>query len=277
MPSLIYEERIQSRAVTRTSNGSKVKRVYHVNNDDPEWVLYSGLLPAHLEPHPSLPNLFVDEVTVEPPVQDGVTCRVIVIYKEWPLGLTPASENWSWDIGAESQLITSVPNSSYAAHYPAASDVGLAIGSDGEQTAGVSVYRPTLTITVSKIWGYLIPEVRLLVELMTSTTNVGPWMDYDPGEVLFNGVKFRRQTDGTILATYGFRVSRWVGPQTIELFDTSTVVINPWPHDYVWYRFLDQKQDTGVEKIVQRGIQSVHVNQVYNESDFHLLGLVGPY
>lgn len=276
MPAYSYEERLPSRTVTRNANGTEVKRVYQTDSDDPEAILLSSNLPVHMEVHPTLPNLYVDQVDIEPPILDGETCRVVVTYKEWPRGMTPDGETWTWDIGSEMQQITSVPNASYVWHYPAASDAGLAINTDGETTNGVSVYRPTLSLTVSKIWPYVTSSARLALEEMIATTNVAAWMDYGIGEVLFTGVQFRRQTDGTILATYKFEIARHLGTQTITLYDGSTVVIDPYPHDYVWFRFLDTKEDTGAEKIVKRGIQSVHVNQVYGESDFSLFGLTGP-
>lgn len=276
------EEMVESPQITRTSEGTQIIHTFTVASISPEWILryfipYGAPWFAHNAPHPDLPFLFVDEVSIDPDKKGIGKCRMHVRYKEWPLGLTPYAETWEWDTVARQEKIGSVKNASYQVHWPPTKDVGTVIGSNGERTEGVQVFRPSLSMRATKTWPYINPYGRLLLESMVGTVNHSYWVDYYPGEVLFTGAKIRKRSDGFIVIDYNFLISRWQGVQTISLFDGSTVDAQPAPWDYMWFKYIDQPVTTEGQTIIKRGIESAHIAQVYDYADFTIFGLVGPY
>lgn len=278
MPFYLYEELLDSREITRDATGTTEVRVYKVYSDNPTSILTSNAIPYHGEPHPTLPLMYVSRVDITPPTDDGSTCRMRVTYKEWPLSMTIYAENWEWDISSQQVNIRSVRDPSYALHLPATHDVGVVIGYNGDTVEGVDVYRPSVSLKVTKIWQGISQYDRELLEVMTNTVNGSYWFGYNAGEVLFLGANIQRTTEGMIQVTYNFLISRYVGPQSVLLADGSYVVLDQVkPFDYVWYRYTETAGSAGTETVMQKGIESVHVAQVYDWTDFHLLNLTGPY
>jgi len=279
---ILVDEVIDSPRVQRTAEGTEITHSFHVGTSSPEWIIsflipYDGLYWVHNAPHPTLPFLYVDRLSIEPDKRGIGKCKVHVTYKEWPLGVTPNDETWEWDIAARQETIGSVRDSSYQVHWPAAADTGTVIGANGEKTEGASVYRPATSMIVTKTWPYIDPNGRLLLESMRGTVNTGYWVDYAPGEVLFTGAKIRRRSDGRIVVEYNFLISRWQGTQTVQLYDDSTVEMTPAPWDYVWFKYINQPNTSDGVTRVKRDIESIHIAQVYEYANFNLFGLVGPY
>jgi len=275
-----YVEPIKSRTITEDPNAAKLTRTWLVNHNDPEAIFMVGMLPLYMEQHPLLPQFYVHDIAIDPPAQDGKKCVVRINYRTWPMGLNPFGEVWVWDIGSRNQNITSVRDSSYCWH-SGDEDVGNAIGVDGTQTHGVGVYRPAIQLQVKKLWSVITAADRIFLESMLNTTNAYDWLEYLPGEVLFIGAKIQRRADGLIDVTYNFLISLHQGQQSIEMWNDTYTYIEPHPWDYVWYQYVDLPPDTDSsgedDPPVKRGVRSVHVAQVYDEADFSMFGLVGPF
>ena len=153
-------------------------------------------------PHSIFPFIAITEISSE--MED----TSVVVTEEYGLTEQTAQENsfgeeWVWNLGAQMTRITAVTEPSKQTHYPPSADVGTVIGWDGERVEGVSVYRPTQTLKVTKHF----EEKDLDNELKTAhsiqnKTNNGGWKFYQKGEVLFAGASIRKNApDDWVTAT----------------------------------------------------------------------------
>jgi len=280
MPLIEVTEMISSRRVNRTAEGTTITRIFRVATTDPEWLIANGWvvdLPAHNEQHPWIPFLFVDRLEILPDTKGIGKVDVEVTYREFPLGFTPYSEQWSWDIVGSQQKIYSVWDPSYVIHYPATSDSGMAIGFDGERANGVSVFRPETAVNVTKVMAAITISDRYILESMVNTVNDSSWFDYAAGEVLYTGARVRRRSDGLIQVDFSFLVTRTRVPTYVTMYDGSTILVAPRPWDYLWFQYLDSAQLLGDDTVIAKRIKSIHIAQVYEYANFGVFNLGGPY
>lgn len=276
MPPIVAKElALKSRILSRTAEGTQETMIYELNTDDPEIAFL--MAPPHNYPRAGASNLRVSEVRTEP--RDGMS-EVTVVYKELPLELTVGGELWEWDIAGQQQHITSVINSNYQIHYPeTASEVGVAIGYNGESVEGVDVYRTTTSLRIVKTWPSIDIYDRNLLQAINCTVNQYPWFDYDAGEVLFLGSKIRQVATGEVQIEYNFLISKFQPPKEVEIIDGTTVIVEPWPWDHIWFRSTEKivtDEETGKKK-KKRGIRSIHIARVYEFQDFSVFGFTGPF
>lgn len=282
--SIYYPQRedFSSRRMSADQNGSYEDRIYYVKHENPNKIWVSGMLPRWMTPHPNwvdLPNFYAESIQVDPPTpQFPAECKVTIRYREYLLGLTPVSEDWQWDFTSHQQHISSVPNDSYAIYYPADAYAGLAIGHNGQKTEGVDVSRTSEQLIVTKVWDFVDVLGREVIHGLTNTVNSSYWFDYYPGEVLFTGAQIRRIANGFTRVQYTFSVQRVQPNFFVQLYTGEYVEVSARPWDYVWYKYVDGTipGDGGSEHLT-RGIKSIHMNQVYDYGDFHILGFTGPY
>jgi hypothetical protein len=278
-----YREAFESRKISADQNGAYEDRVYYVWQTDPEFIWWSNMLPKWMSPHPDgllMSNFFAESIAVDPPTKGLPNeCRVTIRYREYTYGLTPAGEDWQFDYVSQQMHISSVPNDSYAIHYPPTAYAGLAIGTDGERTEGTDVMRRVETIVVTKMWTNIDRVGRYILASLANTVNSRYWFDYQPGEVLFTGSQVRRMPNGLVKVQYNFTARRYQPAFPVQLYTGEVVPVEPRPWDYVWYRYLDTSStDTETnEETEAKGIRSIHINQVYDFADLHVLGLSGPY
>lgn len=269
----MLHERLDSRTITRDERGSTVVRKYEVQATDPEQLLHTGIdIPYHGQQHPTIPYLFVDTIELEP-ASDGRSTIMLVTYREPDHGsLTIYDEEWTWSISTEVRNVDSVIDPSKQLHYPVHASVGSVIGFDGEQVEGVDVLRPSTTLVVKKNYSFIGPYQREIIQASMAKVNFDMWFGYFPGQVLFIGADIRQVRTSMWEVTYQFNIKHYVGLQYVQLYTGELVWINPYPHDYIWFRYSDIDSGTSV----QRGIKSVHMARVYDPADLHVLGLVGP-
>ena len=329
MPNLLVKEILESRKVTVDLTGTVVTRVFDVGvkhavkttevdvsqTTDPETVLAYALNPdtgtlfAYDQAHPTISGLYIRDMNVEPNSED-TCCRLTVKYapKSDDVKQDYYGEIWEWGIASQETKITSVhavAAEDYPPESPESSDllqqwnlplwcnVGTAIGIKDDEVEGVDVYRPVLSIKVTKQFSPLQPAYRRTLIDMQSTVNLDVFSDFNPFEVLFIGANITciqgarpapNARSGLWQVEYNFMVKRTQGAITMALEDGSTVgpvVIRPW--DYLWFRHapkvatLSKGEGQGTAQVKQQLIKSVHVSQVYGASNFSLLNLSGPY
>ena len=235
----------------------------------PEWQFAYGS--AH--PSTSFASYLVAQIDtkLEPGSQNAV---LTVTYHNYQ---SPEYEHWSFDIASEQRHITSVLDESYVEHFPPG-PYGTAINATWERVEGVDVFRPRMSIKVSKLYASLpyVPYGHIMNA--TSTVNSAAWVYWGVGQVLFLGAQITPTGVGSRQnVDYNFLVGPYQSP-TVLLYDGSSVsphspglpVIAPW--DYVWFNH-GRGVDTGVPKA---GPTDVHVGQVYDLYDFSTFGLAGP-
>jgi hypothetical protein len=264
-------------------NGMTMTRTYVVSDaTNPVDVL--ALLPAYGSADAELASMLVDAVRLEP--YEGAV-RVVVEYKQaaarwWGnMGLpylNAAGEEWTFSIEAQQEHITSVRDSSYAAHYPAASElaVGNAIGKSGDSVEGVDVYRPRMSMRCARSYDSIALTGLDTVLALTGMVNSDPWMGFAAGTVLFLGAEIAWLKEGQVKVSYSFLVGAWQLAQSITLVDGSTVEVDIPPWDYLWYVHTKKAVGSGDTADAQPGIQSVHIAQVYDRGNLAALGLLGP-
>lgn len=272
-----YTEQLESRRCARTENGITVTRVFDVAHGDPEEALIQAPV-AVGDPHPVFyPPIYVSEITCEPM---GKRCRLTVKYEPEDSEWTEHGERWEWDLAAQQSHITSVSSPSKQSHYPATHDAGVAIGVDGENVNGVDVYRPSLSLKVAKKYANAnLDSARAMVRTMLNTVNHAWWHGYERGEVLYVGASVRRaqSTETPWVLEHSFMVAKRQENVEFELLNGATVgPLNIAPWDYVWFRHAKRIHTDGDVKIVKRGIESIHVAQVYEYTNFGNFNFWGP-
>jgi hypothetical protein len=199
------------------------------------------------------------------------------VYKEFPLGYTPYSENWAWDLVSSQQKIYSLWDESRILHYPSESNTGNVIGFDGERTQGAAVFRPEGSLTVTKIINGITIDDRYFLEAVENSVNDSAWFDYNAGEVLYTGARIRRRSDSLIQLDLQFLISRTKPAVDVTMYDDEVINVEVRPWDYIWFQYIDTANLVGTDTVLAKRIKSIHVAQVYEYVNFDLFGLGGPY
>lgn len=163
--------------------------------------------------------------------------------------------------------------------YGTAPDFNSMIGWNGEEFDGVDAIVPAFSFELSRTtgegfiadFGSFANEIAQFV----GTVNVGPFMGFQPGNVLFNGITSgnlqKKEATETSDAynywtlTYSFTAS----PSTEFQVGPTTIAKKGW--EYLWY--LTEKSFDETTGLVVPVIRAAYVEQVYPYSDFSKLGL----
>lgn len=163
--------------------------------------------------------------------------------------------------------------------YGTAPDFNSMIGWNGEEFDGVDAIVPAFSFELSRTtgegfiadFGSFANEIAQFV----GTVNVGPFMGFQPGNVLFNGITSgnlqKKEATETTDAynywtlTYSFTAS----PATEFQVGPTTIAKKGW--EYLWY--LTEKSFDETTGLVVPVIRAAYVEQVYPYSDFSKLGL----
>jgi hypothetical protein len=246
--------------------------------------------PENNSVHPRHPELFVTNVRVQPNPEidpnNNPFVKAFVTYAPKRTGLvrirfsdgSSVEEKWVWDITSQQEHIDTVQSTDLAIHYPADSDAGLAIGFDGETVEGVDVYRPSISLRVSRMWHSVSIDDLAFLHAATNTINEFEWYGYLTGEVLYIGATVAEQPDHRVQVDYQFLISQQQPAFTVDIYNGTSEVIDLLPWDYLWYRWVDdQATKLDGNQVPRRQIESAHVNLVYDFLDFDLFGLIGPF
>jgi hypothetical protein len=318
-----YEEVIDSREVVRDKDGLIATRIFKAYSDgeapgdpddfhkmlDPEEVAVdSGIIPIGT-PHPVFTDLLLKEVLTEQNTETTNRCFVTYTYAEGERGnpsagrSTPDANNeiWTFNMISQTKTITAVLNDgkgkpkqmTYDGETPGGAQKYNAInfGDQSDGVAGVSVYRPTETVSVTKFYPDLTDvnqSYRETLRSLQNTVNDSTWpsgSEYKAGELLFIGSDISYNIEeGSATVNYTFQAGNTQKIQKLTVWkdgaqnstDTEEVILhNVKPFQQVWAPVMRKlvKKD-GVQKPVFN-LKSVNVADVYEYADFSRFKIVG--
>lgn len=213
------------------------------------------------------PALYINKIDIKP--VDDRRCLADVHF------ITRPEEKWEFDLTSAEQNITHVTRLGAQGSWPAEAAT-TAIGIDGETVEGVDVFRPTLSLKVTKSIsaGNLDAAINTLVPLIAST-NRGDWAIFEQGQALFTGAIIREGQAADYLVEYNFQIAatRTLDPVTLSNGDIVAPNCEPW--DYVWFQH-DITTDSG-GTVAEYTIKSLHIARVYDLAYFSALNLTWPY
>jgi hypothetical protein len=166
--------------------------------------------------------------------------------------------------------------------------VGINRQNDLLPPEGVEVNRPTAIVTAKTVISKAVatPEWQRARYNQLWTSNDAVWNGLEKNHVMFTGMEMSQRSDDNWDLTYTFEYKKSTGDENgIEYFEyytdngTSQVAItrrNPWMIVDARYDEVKETIDdgSGYEKTV-RNLNGVIVHNVYYESDFADLGMVG--
>lgn len=241
----------------------------------------SSPIPAFMAVHPLYASLRCVDVDVAP-LGVKSKCRMQISYRQF-LEMNSKLETWRWSNGTQSQRVTSVVNGSYCAHFPPQEDKGLAINMKEDGKAeGTDVLQPRATMTVTKLWAAatwrsISGWYQRVIQSMVATTNAHGWQGYYPGELLFAGFEIEPHPYGRRIE-YNFMVAPYFmdSMSRTYLLESGYWSVGSYPWDYIWMEPA-YSLNTGYDgrPVVSSVPRSLHIAQVYEESDFSQLGLAG--
>ncbi len=110
------------------------------------------------------------------------------------------------------------------------------------------------------------------------TLNNSSWRSLPAKSVAFTGLEGSRRKDGHWDVTYSFEYRPDNAGEDIKNGDQTFKVPATSGWQYIWaeYSKLDQTTDEeDNQPIVKRNIKKIHINDIYETSDFYALGMVG--
>lgn len=182
---------------------------------------------------------------------------------------------FSFDTGGGTQHITQSLDTRSRYGSEASTELGGAIGFDGENVQGVDITVPAFNFSETHIIpaSVVTAGFKMTLFLATGTTNNAPFRGFEAGEVLFAGASgSRRGTDVEDDWEITFNFSAQPNKTDIEV-GTDPVLgpITKRGWDYMWVQYgadVDEDRQILIKKPV-----AVFVEQVYAESNFALLGI----
>ncbi len=298
-------ELVESRKTSRDEKGMQTTRYFEAYNDNPEFVLQNLKEPMNddereglydptgnkiefLSPLPDIAGLYCKSVSVEP--LDNVGCRVTVVYGPQDFDQRADLDGTIWDYDFSSQN-THITSTTYGqTHAPAWADCGPVIGADGEDVNGIDVYRPAASLKIIKKYNtYPSQSERQQWTRIVASVNDNSFAGYSAREVLFLGFKIDTQQVyrdfvgrptglGVWFVEFNFLIAKTQPVQAVQLLDGSTVYVQPYPFDYIWFTHAGKIKDSdsgdgsgSTKKVRQNGIVSIHIAKVYPTGSFSLL------
>jgi hypothetical protein len=173
--------------------------------------------------------------------------------------------------GGTHRLYTALERTSYkaAANSNTPTDHKKSINVRDGKAEGVDIIIPALKFTLKK----RIPRdditeeyVKLLAR-MTGTTNDDTYRDYERGELLFAGATGQQGTKSDPEVLFNFIASENLEDQSFG----DIPGVDKKGHEYLWPEF-EKTDDTAANRPAVR-TEFIHVDRVYREFDFMLLGI----
>ena len=151
-------------------------------------------------------------------------------------------------------------------------DHGGAIGVNDNDIAGCDVTVPILSFSMSRSKsGILDPAFIKFLAGITGRINVVPFLEFLPGEVLFEGAsgsqKFSASDSDLPMfdLTYKFRVSPSVSDLSVG--DIYVGYKRGW--DYLWVQYIETEDEAA--NMISRSPAAAFIERVYQEADLNLL------
>jgi len=281
---------LYAKSAQASGGAGQIERHYKIPGvPDPVDALDYG--PAFGEQYPGRESLVVLGKSAEP--MDESMCELTVTYGV-PSRSGGAQDSWELDMTAGTERITQVKKEDHQTHYdytglrpPGATlTVGTAIGLNGDDVDGVDIYTPkgSLSITEWKSSSEITDDYQRLLMDKAGTMNestFGPWI---AKEALFIGAVISNTEGERVRVTFKFLISRKQTGIKFDVFkatgaNKTEISVDKEGWDYLWTRTAKRlERESSLPEARSRtvtGILDVHVAQVYDTSDFSLLGVRG--
>ena len=268
--SVIVTEKQESRRLTASVEGkaSSLDLFFNVQGTDSETaakVAVDALAPAIWGS--GSPLFYKQSVTVEP-IGHQVWVGTVHYDTSKPEPLS-ADDSFEFDTTGGSQHITQslATQGSYPGGAP---DYQGAIGVSDNGVDGVDITVPVLKFSETHFFEELSPAYKLALVNLTGTINSATFRGLAAGEVLFLGASARRQDNRHSTpwsVTYQF-----ASQSNRSNFNVGSIAVaakRGW--DYMWIRY--GLVDDGSSNSLLRVPTSVHVERVYPDGDFSVLGI----
>lgn len=268
--SVVAEEKFESRRLVASREGkaSTLDLVFNVRGTDNETV--AKVVTDQATPDVwglGTPLLYKQSITVE--VEGFNHWLATIHYDTSAPEPYSADDSFEFDTTGGTQTITQSIGT-LAAHPGGAPDFQGAIGVTENGVEGVDVTVPILTFSETRFFPELSPTYKLNLFHLTSRINSATFRGLAPGEVLFQGASARRQDnrkDTPWSVTYQFAAQANRGNFLVG--SISVTAKRGW--DYMWIRY--GREDDGATNSLLRVPTSVHIERVYEDGDFSLLGI----
>lgn len=215
----------------------------------------------------SVGRLYHGFIRYEQPARDASTD---VEFGVWPSSFTTT--------GGTARVTRSHNTRVYPINGPAPNFHSM-IGWNGEEFEGLDAVVPAFSFELSRVTGEgfvsSFGEFANEISQYVGKVNAAPFMGFQPGNVLFNGVSsgtLQKQpaTESSDAYNYWTLSYSFTAQPSTEI-NVSGVVVSKRGWDYVWYyREKELDPTTGV---VVSGVRAAYVEEVYQAIDFAGLGL----
>jgi len=150
-----------------------------------------------------------------------------------------------------------------------------AINVDGFVVNGVDIVVPSLKMTYRTKLRKSFVNVSWVrgVAGITGTTNARPFYGFARGELLFMGISGEESTQADPQITFSFSASSNFSDHKYTLIDGEEVTLDKKGWEYMWF-FYGNTENTDIKRVIPKPID-IYINQIYDESDFTLLGIGG--
>lgn len=158
---------------------------------------------------------------------------------------------------------------SYAPEGEMAPDFQGAIGVDGDKVNGVDISVPTFAfeITIHVQPGLVTQAYILSLANLAWTVNTATFYGFDPGEVLFVGVRGSQRGLEDVELTYKFQ--RQPTKYDIQVGDITVTQKDGW--EYLWILYANSVDATA--NVLVKVPSAAYVERVYEYGDFSILGI----
>lgn len=172
--------------------------------------------------------------------------------------------------GGERQITQSITTiARYAPAGQTAPNFYGAIGVTNDRVEGCSIHQPTFSFAETHFLPVAVvtPSYKAILFQLTGRTNNAPFKGFAAGEVLFLGAS------GTLRSKDDWEIAyKFVASQNATGLSVGNITgIAKRGHEYLWVRYTEEKDATA--RVLVQKPQSVHIEQVYEEGDFSLLGI----
>jgi len=158
---------------------------------------------------------------------------------------------------------------------PSAASISGAIGVNGTDVAGTDIIVPSLKLTYRTRLPNELVNIAWVktVASITGTTNKAPFYGFARGEMLFVGASGEEAVEKDPDMTFTFMASSNIDAYTFNVVDpdVTTVTVSKKGWEYLWLMY-GVTEDANSKRVIPKPIDA-YVNQVYDESDFSLLGI----
>lgn len=192
-----------------------------------------------------------------------------------PAFIEQGQETFQFDTTGGQQHITQAL--AHVADYPPSVNHNGAIGVTGQSVEGVDISVPAMKFskTVSTPMVGITSNYVQTLYTLTGRTNNAPWsittqgqtLNFAAGEVLFLGCNASQQTGEIAVFTFQFAASP--NMTDIKIGELTGIAKKGW--EYLWVEYEDDVAAGGNYYVKKP--KAVHIEKVYRDGDFSLLGL----